>query len=198
MRVFICLPLNDVQLSRLQEAVGSTVLHVHPDFDQGGHCRSIFDTCEIVFGNPPVRWITENAALRWVQLDSVGFGEYTGLNWDQLGQRLQITNLAGFFAEPVAESILAGILASYRGIDRLIALRRRREWQGDVLRTALKTLVGANVVLFRFGAVNRRLAQILSPFGCRVQPFRREWNGFELDLTLKGADIVVCTAPDTP
>lgn len=198
MHVFICLPLNDVQLSRLQKAVGATVLHVHPDFDQGGHRRVIFNTCEIVFGNPSSSWIAENSVLRWVQLESVGFGEYASLNWGELGRRIQITNLAGFFAEPVAESILAGILALYRGIDRIVALQQRREWQGGVLRPTLKSLLGANVVLFGFGAINRRLAELLSPFECNVHPFGRDWNEAELNPALESADIIVCTAPDTP
>ena len=198
MHIFVCLTLTEVQVSRLQEAVGTAALHVHPDVEQARDCRPIFDVCEIVFGNPPSGWILESAALRWVQLESVGFGDYTSLDWNQLGQRVQITNLAGFFAEAVAESILAGILASYRGIDSLVALRHRHEWQGDSLRTALRTLVDANVTLFGFGAINRRVAELLVPFRCRVESFGRDWKEAELEQALRSTDIVVCTAPDTP
>jgi phosphoglycerate dehydrogenase-like enzyme len=42
---------------------------------------------------------------------------------------VQVTNLAGFFADPVAESALAGILAHFRGIDRLVRLQDHGEWQ---------------------------------------------------------------------
>ncbi len=196
--IFACLSLTDRQASRLRAAVGTVMVHVHPDLNEDAVVRKVFDTCEIVFGNPPAGWIVGSPALRWVQLESVGFSEYASFGWPRLGQRIQMTNLAGFFAEPVAESILAGILALYRGIDRIALLRDRGEWLGDALRPTLKTLVGAKIVLFGMGAINRRLAELLTPFGWAVKGFGRGWTDGEMDLALSSADVVVCTVPDTP
>ena len=133
-----------------------------------------------------------------MQLESVGFGEYAGLDWARLGARVTLTNLGGFFAEPVAESALAGILALLRGVDRLVALKTQRVWLGDDLRDALRTLHGASVVLFGYGSINRRLAELLAPFRCEVVPFSSTWTATDLDAALARADVVVCTAPDTP
>jgi phosphoglycerate dehydrogenase-like enzyme len=145
----------------------------------------------------PASWLTRSKALRWIQLDSVGFGEYRDLDWRELGKDVTVTNLAGFFAQPVAETALAGILSLYRGIDRLVRLQSARDWQGNRLRKGLHTLAGANVVLFGYGSINRRLAAMLHPFGCNITHFGRGWTAEQLDGALSAADIVVSAVPET-
>lgn len=68
-----------------------------------------FIDSSICFGNPPAEWLKHADQMKWIQLISVGFGEY--LPYAQLIQQkdLKITNLKGFFGVPVAESILGGI-----------------------------------------------------------------------------------------
>lgn len=152
----------------------------------------------VIFGNPDAEVIAANAHLRWLQLESVGFGEYSALDWSRDGGKAVVTNLAGFFAEPVAQTALAGILALYRGIDDLIRYQVEGFWVGDPLRTKLKSLRHANVVLFGFGAINARLAQLLAPFDCSVVPITSRSAAGALDAALARADIVVCTVPATP
>ena len=36
-----------------------------------------FLKCEIVFGNIPSNWINQSAKIRWLQLESTGFCEYS-------------------------------------------------------------------------------------------------------------------------
>ena len=138
----------------------------------------------VIFGNPEPEVVAGNHALRWLQLESVGFGEYGGLDWSRPSGSVQVTNLAGFFADPVAETALAGILALGRGIDRLSVLKQQAEWVGDPLREDLRLLKGASVLLFGHGAINRRLAELLSPFGCRITPFASDWSADALDQAL--------------
>ena len=198
MNIFICLPLTADQLARLRSALGDFELHYFPDAENNEEARAAFNISEIVFGNPPARWIAESTKLSWVQLESVGFGEYIGLDWQSLSKRLQLSNLAGFFSDPVAESILAGLLSHYRGIGRLSVLQTRKEWLGEALRPSLKTLKGANIVLFGKGDINRRVAELLLPFHCMVTGFGRNWVAEELYGALAIADVVICTVPDSP
>lgn len=193
MEIYVDIALNARQRARLAEVAGGDVLHIAP---QAGEAE--FRRCSVAFGNPPPAWLVGGEVLRWVQLESVGFGEYTSLDWARLGARLTLTNLAGFFAQPVAESILAGLLALYRGVDKIVRLQDKVEWQGEALRPGLRTLQGATVVLFGYGAINRRLAELLAPFDCRILTFGSTWQAADLDAALAGADVVVCTAPDTP
>ncbi|HKF72311.1 MAG TPA: NAD(P)-dependent oxidoreductase [Stellaceae bacterium] len=196
--IFCTFPLSALQEHRLREGVGDAALHLFPSEAAASQARAVFGLCEIVFGNPPASWIAESRCLEWVQLESVGFAEYAALDWTTLGKRLRVTNLAGFFAEPVAESILAGVLSLYRGIDRLATLQAKREWQGDALRPMLRTLKGASVVLFGRGAINARVGQLLAPFQCAVTAFGRDWDAHVLDAALARADVVVAAVPDTP
>ena len=196
MRAFTTLELTPEQAARLKEALGGDFLVKATDCSNEAEARERFDTCEVALGNPAAAWVAENSSLRWLQLESVGFGEYLALNWSKLGGHLRITNLAGFFAEPVAESILAGVLALLRGVDRLVLDRQRHHWDGETLRTRLKTLAGADVVLFGFGAINKRVAELLASFGCRLTTITRESGA--LESALPNADLVIAVVPDTP
>ena len=188
MRIALCLDLNGDQIARLRSGIGDAELEETGDLDG----------CEIAFGNPPPEALTEAEALRWMQLESVGFGEYSDLDWSTLGQRLTLTNLAGFFADPVAETALAGLLALARGVDRLARLQASKTWEGDPIRTRLRLLKGARVVMLGNGAINRRLAELLVPFGCEITALNSSAKPADLDALLPTADILVATVPDTP
>lgn len=197
MDIFVSLDVTARQVALLEEIAGADDLHVHGGFAGDAALDPDFGRCEVVFGNVPANWLPQSRALRWVQLESVGFGEYRALDWRALGQLMTVTNLAGFFTEPVAETALAGILALYRGIERLVRLQSGGDWQGDQVRKRLHTLAGASVVLFGYGAINRRLAALLDPFGCDITCFGSGWTAEQLDEALCAADIVVSAVPET-
>lgn len=192
MDVTVCLPLSEAQRQRLVAVAAAAGCSVRFQ-EENEPCGSA-----IVFGNPSPSVLAANRALRWLQLESVGFGEYAALDWTRPGGTAQVTNLAGFFAEPVAQSALAGILAWCRGIGRLALMKERREWLGDPLREELRLLTGATVVLFGYGAINKRLEELLEPFRCRIAAFSRTSMPEALDRALAEADVVVATVPDTP
>jgi glyoxylate/hydroxypyruvate reductase A len=194
MKIFTCLALSSEQLARLRAALPHDEIVYQPDAEKG---RVELSGCEVAFGNPPPPWLSESS-LRWIQLESVGFGEYGGLDWGTLGKRLMISNLAGFFAEPVAQSILAGVLSLYRGIGQLALLQEKREWVGGALRPSLKTLERANVVLFGSGSINNRVTELLEPYDCEIARFGRSWTKDALDAALRGADLVIAVVPHTP
>ena len=185
-----CVVLASDQQRRLQEGAG--------DWDVAFQDPAHISDCPIVFGNPEPDVVAANRALNWMQLESVGFGEYADLDLSRDDGMVQVTNLAGFFADPVAETALAGILALGRGIDRLAMLKREVAWVGDPFREDLRLLKGASVLLFGLGAINRRLAELLSPFGCKITYFKSDWTADRLDAALPEADVVVATVPDLP
>lgn len=189
MEIAVCVSFSDAQFARIKQGAGDIAVR---RIGESEPCDSA-----IIFGNPDASVVAGNQNLRWLQLESVGFGEYAGLDWSRGGGTALVTNLAGFFADPVAESALAGILALYRGIDELVRLQAERRWVGDPLRIGLRSLRGARVVMVGYGAINRRLADLLAPFGCAVTPITRASSSNDLDAALATADLVVCTAPAT-
>jgi len=187
-KIALCIDLSTAQIARLQTSVGQAKLVTN----------GALHGCDIAFGNPEPEEIVAAGSIRWVQLESVGFGEYIDLDWSTLNKRLKLTNLAGFFADPVAESALAGILALGRGVNRLVALQAAAEWAGDPIRADLRLLKGAHVVMLGYGAINRRLAEMLQPFGCMITPVGSDATPDELDTVLPTADVFVSAVPDTP
>lgn len=187
-KIALCFDLSAAQIARLQTGVGEATLVTD----------GTLSGCDIAFGNPEPEDVVAVDSLRWVQLESVGFGEYIDLDWSTLNHRLKMTNLAGFFTDPVAETALAGILALGRGVNRLVALHAAREWVGDPIRADLRLLTGAHVVMLGYGAINRRLAELLQPFGCKITPVGSNAKLEELDAVLPTADVFVSAVPDTP
>lgn len=187
-RISVQVALSDAQRQRLVAA--------------SGDCSFVWDGslkgCDVAFGNPEPEDIASADALRWVQLESVGFGEYLNLDWGSLGQSLTLTNLAGFFADPVAETALAGILTLGRGIDRLVRHQAKSEWVGDPIREGLRLLRNAHVVMLGYGAINRRLAELLAPFDCKITHFDSTVAPDSIEQALPTADVLVAAVPDTP
>lgn len=198
MKIFVCLLLSKAQLDRLTHKAGAQEIIYHPGVEADHIARADFEACDVAFGNPPAAWIGPAARIRWVQLESAGFGEYAGLDWQALRDTPVVTNLAGFFSEPVAESILAGVLSHCRGLGRLRSLQDQRQWEGDQVRPRLTTLPGARVVLLGRGDINRRVGELLQPFHCRIAEFGRGFDQAMLDEALAAADIVICCVPHTP
>ena len=198
MHIYVSMPDFDSQHhDRLRQLAADDHLHLRGDYTDDDSIESSFTQCEVVFGNVPAHWVAASNSLRWLQLESVGFGEYRELDLNQREPKIWVTNLAGFFADPVAQTALAGILAHYRGIDSLTLFRERKHWEGDPIRIRLRSLSNANVVLFGYGTINQRLQQLLEPFDCAVTTFGRNWQDAQLNEALKSADIVVSTVPET-
>lgn len=194
MNIYVALDLSPAERATLETVAGP----VRYGPEEGPAMPDALADCEVVFGNIAPAWLGAAPALRWLQLSSVGFGEYGDVLLGETGKRVTVTNLAGFFDDPVAESLLAGVLALLRGIDQAVLLKPRAEWQGDAMRPGFGLLTGARVVIFGHGAIGRRLAALLAPFGCTITPFGSDWRADELDAALGEADVVAAIAPHTP
>lgn len=196
----ICLAVPDIntaQIDRVRKIAHGDSLLLRSDFSSQSAPEPGFLNSEVVFGNVPPHWLEHTETLRWAQLESVGFGEYRDLDWKSLSRRITLTNLAGFFADPVAQTALAGILCLYRGLDNFTLLRSQKNWQGNPVRSTLQSLSQSTVLLVGYGTINRRLEELLKPFHCEINTFRTSDPLDALDRQLPDTDIVVCTLPET-
>ena len=112
MKIFVSNALNEAEKEYLLAEGLDDVFFLHNEFDDNDEPHEEFLESNICFGNVPPSWLAVNPNLEWIQLISVGFGEYLNLDWEKLSLQIRMTNLAGFFAEPVAQSMLAGLLLS--------------------------------------------------------------------------------------
>lgn len=202
MTVFTNLEANARQQQRLRELVAPDTLHFGDPENPTAADRAAFATAGFAFGSCPPEWLATSPQLRWMQFDSVGIGEYAHLAWDQLAARLTCTNLRGVFAEPVAETALAGLLALYRGLEPLVKAKQERRWMKLQLRPQLQMLAGRRVVLVGYGTIGRRFHELLAPFHCDVAVYGRGPQATlgslaELDARLATADVVFAALPET-
>lgn len=82
---------------------------------------------------------------------------------------LIITNARGVFSRPIAEYVVAIILAVSRRLPELLELQRERTWQ-PLVGTELRD---RTVAILGYGSIGRALAALLAPFGPRILAVRR-------------------------
>lgn len=202
----ICIAVSGLgpeQMARLRDA-----LHRHVVTFCGAMTdeekRAAVAGAEVVFGNVPAGWLAAATRLRWVQLDSAGVDAYLGINQPRRAASVVLTNLAGFYDHAVAEATLAGILALYRQIPRLVLAQQGNRWVKAAIEPDVRALDGNAVLLLGAGAIARRIARLLTACDARCQFYSRTprpgmlHTPDALHKALAETDLVVNTLPHTP
>ncbi len=156
-----------------------------------------FLRCEIVFGNIPPNWLVQSSKLKWIQLESTGFGEYSKLRKNFLKKDVIITNLTSFAASQVAQTALAGLLSFYRGTDLFALLKKEKKWVGDPIRNKLEILNNKKVIFFGKGSINKEVSKYLKPFDCKCSFIDSHSTKEYILNKLRLAEIIICALPGT-
>jgi phosphoglycerate dehydrogenase-like enzyme len=105
--------------------------------------------------------------LRWIQSNASGVD---GLLFpDLVASGIQVTSGTSANAGPVAESVIALILALAKRIPQHVAHQHRREWR----RYQKQTLWGATAVVIGYGHIGQEVGRLCKAFGMRVVAVRR-------------------------
>lgn len=156
-----------------------------------------FKQADIIMGNPPAEWfqdVSENLVF-W-QLDSAGFEQY-----QQVSVKAPVANMGDFFARPCAETMVAGILAFYRGMPDLVKAQIKKQWQNKFIRSGLDLLGTKKVIILGAGTIGQATKQMLTGFGCQVKMTARRnpaadiHSYEELLSVLPETDVVINTLP---
>lgn len=141
--------------------------------------------------------LTEGPGIRWIQLPFAGIEPFHG----HLAPDRVWTSGKGVYAEPVAEMVLALLLA---GMRHLSGYARATTWSGPVGRN----LRDARITVLGGGEITRALIPLLAPFRCRITVLRRLADPFEdahrtgtladLHASVADADAVVIALALTP
>ena len=204
MNLCIAVPgLIPAQRARLTTALSAHAITLFADLTEAEK-RAAVAAAHIVFGNVPAAWLGAAPALRWVQLESAGVDAYLALNTTPRAAPVQLTNLAGFFDRAVAEAALAGLLAFYRQLPRLLVAQPAAHWIKSEVEPAIRALDGQRVLILGAGGIAQRLARLLTAFDAQVQFFSRTARAgslstpAELDAALTATDLLINTLPHTP
>jgi phosphoglycerate dehydrogenase-like enzyme len=165
---------------------------------------------DIALGQPDPDSALEAKRLRWIHLTTAGYTRYDSAEFRGAfgGRGAQLSNSSGVYDEPCAEHLLSFMLAHARQLPvSLDAQRTDRAWPYLARRAASRLLLGQSVVLLGFGAIGRRLAELLAPFHAKITAVRRRPAGDEnvavvtedkLAEALADADHIVNILPENP
>jgi phosphoglycerate dehydrogenase-like enzyme len=132
---------------------------------------------DIAFGQPSVPDCVAAPRLRWIELSTAG---YTRYDKDEFKEELRrrgavLTNASAVFADACAQHALAMILGLARQLPHSLRDQLNdRSWRSAEHRYNSRLLTGQTVLLLGFGAIGRRLAELLTPFRVKLMAFRRQ------------------------
>jgi phosphoglycerate dehydrogenase-like enzyme len=199
-------PQDDREVALLTEGVGEHRLLIFSDNDSI-ESRAALNTAHVAFGYPEPDDVLKSENLRWVQLNSAGYTSYDHeeIKTQLLARGIALTNSSAVFDEPCAQHLLAMITSLARQLPAALdAQRGDKSWKMDTLRPASRLLNGQNVLLLGFGAIARRLVELLTPLQMNLVAVRRRVTGNEpidvfeiakVDELLPQADHVVNILP---
>lgn len=168
-----------------------------------------FATVDVAFGQPDPEVIERAGQLKWIHVSSSGITRYDnpGFRARMAERKIPVTNSAGVYDEACAAHALSFLLAQARRLP--VSLRTRTANGTEVwtdLRCSTSTLRGETALILGFGAIGKRLAELLRPFDMKIIAHRRRARGDEgvavitgeqLAGTLAETDHVVNILPDS-
>ena len=132
-----------------------------------------------------------------------------GVDWvPPLGEQVRLCSASGVHDGPVAEWVVAVVLATFKRLPHLLEQQRQGTWDREANLAfgsgpPAEDLATASVLVVGMGSIGRAVQARLEPFGCRVvgvaSRARDDLHGPEdLPSLLADADVVVLLAPGSP
>lgn len=165
------------------------------------------------FGMPPALFEAATAPpegrLRWAHTASAGVGG--SLHPAMVASDVVLTNAAGVYAEPMADTVLAMILHFARGMDVAVRAQAARRWEKAAFEardTPMREIAGATLGILGLGGIGRAVARRGLALGMEVLATRRRGtegpDGVRVvtgdggtDEVLRAAHYVVVALPQT-
>jgi len=203
-------PLPDSSLSRLRSGIAPNKLLLSTELTNilsAGGADPLLADADIAFGQPDPDQLLSLTRLKWLHLSTAGYTRYDRPDVRQALARnsVLVTNSSSVFDEPCAEHVLAFILASARDLPRAYSNQLGpHAWPQKDIRDHSRLLTGQSALLVGFGAIARRLVELLLPFRMTIHAIRRKPRGNEpipvhpmtdLENLLPTADHVVNILP---
>lgn len=215
LRIAFEYPLPEAELPALREALADHQLLLYgerlaePAIKEAPAFR--LEDADVIYGQPDPELLRAAPNLRWVELSSAGYTDYDNEalreNFRQRG--VTLTNSSHVYDEPCAQHLAAMILALARNLPGCLENQRAsRGWPDWPERSRSTSLLNEQTALiYGFGAIARRLVEILAPLRMRLIGVRRQPRGDEgipmldeqaADAMLGEADHVINILPASP
>lgn len=173
-------------------------------FSATSNCEEVESADVIVTygGNIDLPLLHRAQSLKWIMVASAGVDK---MPLGEIAKRnVVVTNVRGIHKTPMAESVIAHILAIKRSIPEIYALQETKEWGSKFFSTELR---GSTALILGTGAIGSEIGRLLQAFGVRtigcntsgrVTEFIDEGVVFDqLMEKLPEADFVISILPST-
>lgn len=141
--------------------------------------------------------------LKWIMVVSAGIEK---MPHEAIAERgIVVSNVKGIHKTPMAESVLAHLLALKRSLPLIYENQRKKEWNR---KTGATELFGSTALILGPGAIGTEIGRLLQSFGVQTIGCNRSGSQAEyMDETvqfdgileaLPAADIVISVLPSTP
>jgi phosphoglycerate dehydrogenase-like enzyme len=171
------------QQSQLEALIDAVRPHTLLRFDRDDDDSvAALKTADIAFGAPDPKAVIASDKLRWVQLNSAGYTsfDHREIKDAMVQHAICLTNSSAVYSEPCAQHVLAMMLSLARQLPAALDSQRAdRSWPMTQLRAGSRLLENHTVVILSYGAIARRLVELLRPFNLRVIAVRRHITGDE-------------------
>lgn len=172
-------PLPAASLTLLRAGISPNRLLISPQLNNilsAADPDPLLADADIAFGQPDPDQLLTLTRLKWIHLSTAGYTRYDrpDLRQHLAGRKILVTNNSSVFDEPCAEHALAFMLAAARDFPAAFANQLGlRGWPQENIRMRSHLLAGQSVLLLGFGAIGRRLIELLQPFRMNVCAVRR-------------------------
>lgn len=206
-------PLPESSLSRLRAGISPYGLLISAQLTnilRAAGPDPLLADADIAYGQPDPDQLLTLPRIKWIHLSTAGYTRYDrpDLRESCRSRNIIVTNSSSVFDEPCAEHLLAFMLAHARNLPASLANQLGpRAWPTNDLRTTSRLLIGQTVLLLGFGAIARRLVELLQPLRMKVMAVRQHPRGNEpipahplsqLNALLPQADHVIDILPSSP
>jgi phosphoglycerate dehydrogenase-like enzyme len=141
-----------------------------------GNAEQMLSRAEVVFGRPDPAFVQSSAALRWLHLDSAGYEKFdTAEQRAALRERgACLTTSSGVYDEPCAQHLVAMMLSLARQLPAAQQSQSSdRSWPMWELRARAFLLTEQTALLLGYGAIARRIVELLTPLRMKLVALRR-------------------------
>jgi phosphoglycerate dehydrogenase-like enzyme len=147
-----------------------------------GTADPLLGEADIAFGQPDTEQVIQLSRLRWVHLTTAGYTRYDtdAMRTALRARNAALTNSSMVYDEPCAEHAMAMILAMARQLPQSHDEQDGdRAWRSAQHRIKSRLLEGQSIVILGFGAIARRLIELLAPYHMKISAIRRHVKGNE-------------------
>jgi phosphoglycerate dehydrogenase-like enzyme len=135
------------------------------------------EQADVAFGQPDAKQVMQCTRLRWVAVTTAGYTRYDTPEFKEIfhARGAALTNASGVFADPCAQHALAMMLAFGRQLlPSFNDQQTDHSWHYTERRYDSRLLTGETVLMLGYGAIGRRLAELLAPFRMKLFAVRRK------------------------